>query len=63
MPIREAVDYRHRKIRARRRSSAKTVFYRIRKRIMLKRRKMSLRGMARLSLLYRRRSLLNRRRR
>lgn len=63
MPMREGVDLRHRKIKARRRTEARTVFYRIRRRISDRRRKLTVKSMARLLLLRRRRTFLYSRRR
>jgi hypothetical protein len=62
MPLREGVRVYDRKIRAKKRSAAKTTFYRIKKRIQYRKRGISLRGLARLALLARRRSTLTRRR-
>lgn len=62
MPMREGVKKRDRKIRARKRSGAKSVFFRIKRRIKLRRRSLTLKSTARLALIARRRSILVRRR-
>lgn len=61
MPMREGVDKRHRLIKARKNSAKKTLFFKIRRRISDRRRVPSLRSLARLSLLRRKRSALLRR--
>jgi hypothetical protein len=63
MPMREGVDLRHRKIRARQRREATNVFFRIKRRISDRRRKLTVRSIARILIIRRRRSVLGRRRR
>jgi hypothetical protein len=62
MPMREGVRKRDRKIRARNRQIKRTVFFRIKRRISDRRRNLTLRSLARLALLSRRRRTLSRRR-
>lgn len=59
--MRQAVERRSRLIRARKRVARKTIYYKIRRRISYRRRVITLRGLARISLTLRRRSMINRR--
>jgi len=62
MPMREGVDLRHRKIRARKRREATTAFFRIKRRISDRRRKLTIKSIARILVRRRRRSIIFRRR-
>jgi hypothetical protein len=56
--MREGVDRRHRLIKARKRTASRTLFFRIRRRISDRRRVPSLKSLARISILKRRRSTI-----